>query len=312
MSFFHGAILRALPFVPRPLVRRIAGRYIAGETLDDLIRTAGELDRQGLLSTVDVLGENVASAEEARAGTDEYLRAVDRLTAARLPADVSVKLTLLGLRVSEDMARSHLEEIVAAAEARSLSVTIDMEDSTTTDATLRIFRALRERHERVAVAIQAYLRRSAADVASLLALRPAIRICKGIYHEPAEIALREKGEIRQSFIRLVRDLVEGGGYPAIATHDPWLVDRAIALLDERPAGHEFQMLLGVGEGLRRRILARGSRLRIYCPYGPDWYAYSVRRLRENPKMAAFALRSLFSRRVLLPGWSGPGASGRRR
>jgi proline dehydrogenase len=182
-----------------------------------------------------------------------------------------------------------------------------MEDSTTTDATLRIFRALRERHERVSVAIQAYLRRSVDDVVSLLPLRPALRICKGIYHEPPEVALTGKGEIRQSFLRLVRLLAGGGGYPAIATHDPWLVDRCLGIMDEsraRAAGHEFQMLLGVGEGLRARIISRRSRVRIYCPYGPDWDAYSVRRLRENPRMAAFAVKSLFHRRILSRGGLG--------
>jgi proline dehydrogenase len=304
MNILHGAILRALPFVPRPVVRRIAGRYIAGETLDDLVATVRSLDARGLLATVDVLGENVASREEARAATGEYLRALDRLATAGLRSEVSVKLTLLGLRVGEDLARDHVEEIAAEAEKRSLSVSIDMEDSSTTDATLRIFRSLRERRQRVGVAIQAYLRRSEADVASLLPLRPSIRICKGIYDEPPGIALGGKGEIRESFLRLVRLLIEGGGRPAIATHDAWLVDRSLALLagaGPRAPDHEFQMLLGVGEGLRRRILARGSPLRIYCPYGPDWYAYSVRRLRENPRMAAYALKSLFSRRILSRG-----------
>jgi proline dehydrogenase len=172
-----------------------------------------------------------------------------------------------------------------------------MEDSSTTDAILRIFSAMRRDHESVSVAIQAYLKRSRADVESLLPLRPALRICKGIYAEPEEIAFRDRAAIRRSYLSLVELLLEGGGFPAIATHDPPLLSACLRLAREKrpdPRGYEVQMLLGVGERLRPRVLSMGVPLRLYCPYGPDWYAYSLRRLRENPRMVGYILRSVLS------------------
>ncbi len=287
--------------VPRSVIRRIAGRYIAGETLADLLRVLGDLHERGLLTTVDILGENAGSREAARLATYEYLRLVEQLSGKGISPQISVKLTLLGLRVDESLAREMLEEITSAAGTRKVTVFLDMEDSSTTDATLRIFRHIRERNAGVGIAIQAYLHRSLADVQGLLPLRPAVRVCKGIYSEPPQIALVDPEALRANYLKLVELLAEGGAYPAIATHDPWLVHRSLEILRDRtmgPATHEFQMLLGVGEALRPRIRAAGSPLRLYCPYGPDWYAYSLRRLRENPKMTANVLRSLFSPRLL--------------
>jgi proline dehydrogenase len=299
MNLIHKAALGLMPAVPRSLVRKLAGRYIAGETLDDLIRVASGLHAKGFLTTVDVLGENSTSEEAAKAAKDEYLRAVNGLSDAGLASQVSVKLTLLGLRLREELARDLLGMIVVHAGARGISVCIDMEDSSTTDAILRIYRDTLEAHPGVSVAIQAYLKRSLSDVESLLPLKPSIRICKGIYTEPPAIAYQDRGSICRSFLSIVKVLVEGGGFPAIATHDPLLVDRSLQVLREAgigPGGHEFQMLLGVGERLRPRILARGSRLRLYCPYGPDWYAYSLRRLKENPRMIGYAMKGLLSGR----------------
>jgi len=304
MNPFHAAILRALPLVPRSVVRRIAGRYIAGETRDDLLRVLAALGRTGLLSTVDLLGENVGSKEEARRAAEEYLRLVEDLSSSGMHSEISLKLTQLGLRSSEPFAAELLEEIVVASEERKLRVCIDMEDSSTTDATLRIFRRLRERHDGVRVAIQAYLRRSSSDVSALLPLAPAIRVCKGIYAEPPELAFEGRRSVRENFLRLVTLLLDGGGYPAIATHDPWLVDRCLRLLESRGTkseSHEFQMLLGVGEALRPRLRAAGSALRLYCPYGPHWYEYSIRRLRENPRMTGYVLKTLFSPKVFSRG-----------
>lgn len=295
MELLHKAILLALPWVPRSVVRRVAGRYIAGESIDDVIRVVSSLAREGHLSTVDVLGENAASEADAHAAKDEYLRLVERLKDLAFPRQVSVKLTLLGLRIGEGLARGGLLEIADAAQARGVSVCLDMEDSSTTDATIRTFLCLRERHSDVSMAIQAYLHRSVEDLKSLLPLRPTIRICKGIYNESPEIAYRDRRAIQENYLRLLELLLHGGGHPAIATHDVFLIDRALELLKDRglgPSSHEFQMLLGVGEPLRARILAKKSPLRLYCPYGPDWYAYSLRRLRENPRMAEYVLKNL--------------------
>ncbi|MBI4603209.1 MAG: proline dehydrogenase family protein, partial [Planctomycetes bacterium] len=245
--------------------------------------------------------------------TEEYLELVERLSQQGLPSQVSLKPTLLGLRVSEGVAAEHIEEVVVCAGRRRISVCIDMEDSSTTDATLNIFRRLREAHAHVGVAIQAYLRRSEADLVSLLPLRPSVRVCKGIYREPLGLVIEGRQAVRESYLRLVKLLLDGGGFPALATHDPWLVDQSLRLLEARrqdPGSYELQMLLGVGEALRPKILATGAQLRIYCPYGPDWYAYSLRRLQENPHMVGYVLKAAFSPRILRRGHlSGPGSSG---
>ena len=297
MNLLHKAVLGVMPAVPRPLVRRMAGRYIAGETLDDLIRVAADLHRQGYLTTVDVLGENSTSEEAAASARDEYIRAVERLSGAGLASQVSVKLTLLGLRLGEELARDLLETIVIHGESRGISVCIDMEDSSTTDVILRIFRDMRRAHASVSVAIQAYLKRSRADVEALLPLQPALRVCKGIYSEPPEIAYQDRASIRRSYIDLVKLLLEGGGFPAMATHDPPLLSACLRLARDTgkaPRGCEVQMLLGVGERLRAGVLAAGVPLRLYCPYGPDWHAYSLRRLKENPRMVGYILKSVLS------------------
>jgi proline dehydrogenase len=291
--------------VPKGVIRRIAGRYIAGESIDQLLRVLAALEAKGLGSTVDVLGENVTSEQDARAARDEYLRLVERLSGSASPREVSVKLTLLGLRVDEGFLRESLEKVVGAAQERKISVCLDMEDSSTTEATIRTFRWLRERHAGVSMAIQAYLHRSVEDLKSLLPLRPSLRICKGIYNEPPGIAFQDRRPIQENYLKLLDLLLDGGGYPAIATHDAWLISKALEGLKARGLGtstHEFQMLLGVGEALWGKILEFGSPLRLYCPYGPDWYAYSLRRLRENPRMGEYILKSLFSRKILKAGY----------
>jgi proline dehydrogenase len=300
MSMLHSVVVHTLPWVPKPIIRRIAGRYIAGESREGLLRVVDSLHAQGYLTTVDVLGENVTTREEAQAAAQEYSRLIEALSGRSDSPQISVKLTLLGLRLDEGLANELLTHVIGAAEAHRVGVYLDMEDSSTTDAILKAFRASRARQANVGVAIQAYLRRSQVDLMRLLDLRPSVRICKGIYNEPASIALKDRMEIRESFLDLVRRLREGGGFCAIATHDPWLLDRCLPLVtgSNGGGGHEFQMLLGVGDALRPRVLATGSRIRLYCPYGPDWYAYSLRRLRENPHMASYIAQTLLSRKLL--------------
>lgn len=276
------------------MVARVARRYVA-ETHEEVLAVAGRFHRRGVGSTLDILGENVEERGEALDVTEEYLGLLDELTRHGLPSHVSVKLTHVGLRIDEDLAFDNIERLVRRAEELGTFVRIDMEDSSTTDASLRIFRGLRASRTAVGLAIQAYLRRSRADLESLLELRPDLRICKGIYREPPAIAFQERQEIRESFLALARSLLEGGGRVALATHDPWLVVRSLDLLRElavAPERHEFQMLLGVGHELRPRIRAAGSGLRIYCPFGPRWYDYSLRRLRENPHFAGYIVKDL--------------------
>ena len=301
MNLLHSAIISSLPLVPRSLFRRIAGRYIAGETREGLLRVVRKLHEEGLRTTVDVLGENVTSPEQAQHAADEYRRVIQEIASAGGSPQVSVKLSLLGLRLDEKLALDHLLEITRAATLSGVGVFLDMEDTSTTDATLRIYRRAHQEFQGLGIAVQAYLHRSVRDVLELLPLRPAIRICKGIYNEPATLALKDRRAIQENYLKIVTLLVDGDGFPAMATHDAWLVDQCQELLRSRsvgPGSHEFQMLLGVGEGLRSRIRKAGSPLRLYCPYGPDWEAYSVRRLKENPHMAGYIFKSVLSRRIL--------------
>ena len=229
------------------------------------------------------------------------MAALDVFERDDLDANVSVKPTGLGLKLDYDLCKRNVEAVIAAAEPTNRFVRIDMEDSSTTDDTLRLFRELRdEGHGRVGPVLQASLRRTVADAESLAGA--SVRLCKGIYVEPESIQFRDDQEVRVSFVRSLETLFDGGCYAAIATHDEWLVDRALETIAERrlePSAYEFQMLLGVRPELGDRLVAAGHRLRIYVPYGRQWYEYSVRRLQENPKVAGYVAgdlgRSLFRR-----------------
>jgi proline dehydrogenase len=296
ISVLKRVIACLLPWVPRSLVARIARRYVAGEQRSEVLEVAQRLASKRIDATIDLLGENATERSDVERVTAEYRALIDDIARVGGRAQLSVKLTHLGLRLSEDLARDELAKIVLHAEKAGNFVCIDMEDTSTTDVTLRIFRDLRLRSPAVGVAIQAYLRRSPADIESIGDLQPTVRICKGIYREPPELTLPNPAAIRQAYLDLARRLIELGGKPAFATHDPWLVDRCLELVRARelsPNQHEFQMLLGVGHALRPRIEAAGSPLRLYLPYGPDWYEYSLRRLRENPSMAGYVVRALF-------------------
>ncbi|GIU94000.1 MAG: proline dehydrogenase [Gaiellaceae bacterium] len=287
MRVIDRAIVKALPVVPRRVVRLVAAPYIAGPTLADARRTVARLNAEGKLATVDVLGEEVQTPEEAEAIAAGYHATLEAIAADGLQAGLSVKLTALGLEIDLDLCRSLLGAVVADAAARGRFVRIDMEDSSCTDSTLRLYRELRESGlDNVGIVLQSCLRRSLDDVASLADLRPDVRICKGIYVEPEEIAYRDPDEIRASYLRILDALVEGGSYVALATHDEWLIQRSL----ERVAGtgrdaYELQFLLGVREQRASELVAAGHRLRVYVPYGDRWYEYSTRRLKENPAIA---------------------------
>ena len=302
MSLLDRAVVTLLPAVPKPVIRRISSRYIAGPSLDDARRVVAELNADGKLATVDVLGEEVAHASEAEAIASEYVAALDAFERDGLDANVSVKPTGLGLKLDYDLCKRNVEAVIAAAEPTNRFVRIDMEDSSTTDDTLRLFRELRdEGHGRVGPVLQASLKRTVEDAAGLAGA--SVRICKGIYVEPEAIQFRDDRDVRVSFVRALETLLDGGCYAAIATHDEWLVDRALGAIAERglePDRYEFQMLLGVRPELGDRLVADGHRLRIYVPYGRQWYEYSLRRLQENPKIAGYVAgdfgRSVFRKR----------------
>ena len=306
MSLVDSAIVRLLPAVPKQVVRRISEHYIAGEELDDALRVVLELNAEGKLATLDVLGEEVSDPEEARAIAGAYREAIDAFKRGSLDSNISVKPTALGLNLSYELFRENLEDLVRHAAELDNFVRIDMEDSSTTDDTLRTYRELREAgHDNVGIVLQARLKRTIDDVRVLAELRPNVRICKGIYLEPPEIAFRDFEAVQASFVQTLKELLEGGSYVGIATHDEWLLEQGKRLVAEHGLGrddYEFQMLLGVRPALGDELVRDGHRLRIYTPFGRHWYSYSLRRLQENPKIAGYIAADTFNR--LLPGRNG--------
>jgi proline dehydrogenase len=285
LALLDRALVRLLPAVPRPVVRRIADRYIAGEEIDDAVATVSELNAEGKTATIDVLGEEIHNAEEAQQIVDAYGDAIEAIGEHGLDANVSIKPTALGLKLGYDVGRRNLETVVRHALERSNFVRIDMEDSTTTDDTLRMYRELRDIGlDNVGVVLQARLRRTLDDIAALADLRPNVRICKGIYLEPESIAYTDFEEIRASYVRSLEALVETASFVGIATHDEFLISEGKRIARER---YEFQMLLGVRESLGQELVRGGERLRIYVPFGRQWYEYSLRRLQENPRIAGY-------------------------
>jgi proline dehydrogenase len=302
VALLDRAIVSALPAVPKPIVRRISERYIAGERVEDACRAVKRLNAQRKMATIDVLGEEITTPEEARHiayAYDDVFRAIDE---QRLDSNVSVKLTGMGLKLGKEIARENLERTVRGAAERGNFVRIDMEDSSCTDDTLALYRELREQGlDNVGIVLQAYLRRTLDDIGSLADLTPNVRLCKGIYVEPLKLAYHDFDQIRANFVRTLDALLAGGSYVGIATHDEWLLNEAARLVREHGRtreGYEFQMLLGVREARGDQLVREGHRLRIYVPFGEHWYAYSLRRLQENPKIAGYIAADTLGR--LLP------------
>ena len=287
MALLDRAIARVLPAVPKPLVRALASPYIAGPTLEDAIAVVRRLNGEGKLATIDVLGEEITNDGEAQEIARAYHRVLARVESEGLEANISVKLTGLGLGLDYALCQENLRALVEDASARGNFVRIDMEDSSTTDDTLRLYRELRSAgHANLGVVLQARLRRTLADAQGL----DNVRICKGIYLEPPEIAYDDAEQIRESFRATLRALLDQGSYVGIATHDELLIEDALAQIPARglaPREYEFQMLLGVRSARGDELVRDGHRLRVYVPFGTYWYEYSVRRLQENPKIAGY-------------------------
>jgi len=299
VSFVDRAIARALPLVPRRVVREVAARYIAGEELADACRVVRSLNAKGKLATLDVLGEEVRTDAEAAEIVRSYLAALDEIDRQGLRSGVSVKPTALGLDLDRELCRSNFETIVRAAAERSRFVRIDMEDSSTTSGTLAVYRELRDRGlDNVGIVLQARLRRTLDDARELAGLRPDVRLCKGIYLEPEDVAYQDDDEVGKSFLRVAESLLESGSRVAFATHADRLIQGARVLVRElgKPYdSYELQMLLGVRPDVADRLVKSGERVRIYVPYGRRWYEYSLRRLQENPRMATMIARDLLRR-----------------
>jgi proline dehydrogenase len=301
------AIARALPVVPRPVVRRISSRYIAGPDLEDATYTVRALNARGKLATIDVLGEEIANAsvtDTFAAAYEDVLAEIDR---RHLDSNISVKPTALGLGLDCELCKRHFRQLVHRARVRDNFVRIDMEDATTTDATLEMYRDLRAHgYDEVGVVLQASLKRTISDIGDLADLRPNVRLCKGIYVESRDIQFRDFRAVQNSFVNGLEALFDSGCYVGIATHDEWLLEQARRIVAERGLdrdAYEFQMLLGVRPRLGDALVAEGHRLRIYVPFGSHWYEYSLRRLQENPSIAGYIASDTVGR-VLHPGRNG--------
>ena len=288
-----------------PLARSVVARYVAGDQTADAVAAARRLRTEGLLVSLDHLGEDTRDARQADAATGEYTTLLDRLAAAGLTAgaatEVSVKPTAVGLGLpdhGEKTATENISRICAAARAAGTTVTVDMEDHSRVDATLRIVRSLRGEFPDLGCVIQSQLRRSAADCAALATPGSRVRLCKGAYNAPQDVAFTSRAEVDRSYARCLRALMRGDGYPMLATHDPRLIEIAAAqahLTGRGPGDFEYQMLYGIRPTEQRRLAAGGAKMRVYLPYGSDWYGYLVRRLAERPANLAFFARSLATR-----------------
>jgi proline dehydrogenase len=291
VALLDQAIVRLLPAVPRPVVRRLSAPYIAGPELADAVRVVKEANAQRKHATIDVLGEHTESPEEAERMAREYERVFDAIEREQLDSNVSVKPTAFGLRVGYELCRDTILPVVLHAAERSNFVRIEMEDATTTDDTLALYRELRaDGHDNIGTVLQASLRRTQDDIRALADLRPNIRLVKGIYVESSAIQFKDYEAVRASFVQALDALLDAGCYVAIATHDDWLVEQSLERVRRRGLGreeYEFQMLLGVKPDLGDRLVRDGHRLRIYVPFGRQWYEYSLRRLQENPKIARY-------------------------
>jgi proline dehydrogenase len=283
-------------FVQRYGFRLGAARFVAGESLDAAVPVLRGLNDKGLLTNTTLLGEGVTTEAETAAVVAAYRDLLDRIAAEGLGTNVSLKLTHLGLAFDEELAQRNVAELVWHASRHGNFIRIDMEESARVDATLRIYRRLREAgHDNVGVVLQSYLYRSDADLAALLPLAPNLRLVKGAYLEPSEVAYPEKSDVDAVYVRLLETALTGAGFTAIATHDETLIEHAIAFAKERgipPERFQFQMLYGVRPALQLDLVRRGYAMLVAAPYGPDWYRYLMRRLAERPANVLFLLRNL--------------------
>jgi proline dehydrogenase len=301
MILFDRAVVALLPLVPKSVVRRIADRYIAGETLEDAAKTVRALNQQKCSATIDVLGEFIKDFKQAQETAAAYHAVLDRIREERLDSNISIKLTAFGLSLDADRCYALVRGLVEHARGNGNFVRIDMEDTPVTTKTLDVYRRLRkEGFDNCGVVLQAYLFRTPQDVADLLSLKTSFRLCKGIYKEKPDVAWQGREEVRTQYKALLRQMIEGGATRVgIATHDPPLIEDAREYIKNKQVPrekYEFQMLLGVAEDWRRRLVAEGHSLRVYVPFGRDWYGYSTRRLKENPRIAGYVARGMLGLR----------------
>ncbi|MBH30809.1 MAG: proline dehydrogenase [Candidatus Marinimicrobia bacterium] len=297
MGFLKSSLITLLSLLPKRAVKPFAMRYVAGESEDDALGVVHELNQLGFTATLDILGEHSESEEAAMEITESYMRLYEIIADSSLDCNISTKLTHLGLGFNDTLAEKNLFRLLDTAEIRENFLRIDMENSPYTDATLDLYEKCKAQYPSVGPVLQAYLKRSGEDLKRILSGTPNVRICKGIYREPDSIALQDRQEIRNSFIDLVQTGLSNGAYIGIATHDTYLIDTLETWIDNQSISkdcYEFQVLYGVPIGNRLEyLLDRGHKVRIYIPFGDEWYAYAMRRFKENPKIISYIMGNWF-------------------
>jgi proline dehydrogenase len=297
VSFFHNLLVKTVQTMPENMVWIFSKKYIAGKTLQDAVNTVRELNSKGILATLDVLGESITTKDEAIEAKRKALEVFDAIVKFKLNANLSIKPTQMGLAIDKELAYQQVLELVKRADEINNFVRIDMEDSPYTDLTLELYKRIYEQHNNVGIVLQAYLKRTYNDTIVLNKIGTNYRLCKGIYIEPSAIAYKDKQAIRDNFIKTLELMLKNGNYVGIATHDKYLIDKAYDMIKQMNIPKdkfEFQMLLGVREDLRDKINKDGYKIRIYVPFGEDWYKYSIRRLQENPNIAGHIVKEFFT------------------
>ncbi|WP_248622591.1 proline dehydrogenase family protein [Prolixibacter bellariivorans] len=293
-----------LPYMPKKLVWIFSKRYIAGENIEDALWESRKLNAEQTMVTVDILGEYIKELSEATENKKQYIDLIRRFTREKIDGNFSVKPSMFGLLLDKESCYQNIREIVSVADECDTFIRVDMEDSTCTDAEIEIFRRLKaEFPTRVGLVVQSYMRRTLSDVRDLMDMHSDeaplnFRLCKGIYVEPAEVAFKKYQEVRDHYLEDLEYMLQNGIYVGIATHDRYLVDKSFELLEKYNTPkdkYEFQMLYGVTPDLRSRIKSAGHRMRVYVPYGVQWFGYSTRRLKENPNMTWLIIKALFVR-----------------
>jgi proline dehydrogenase len=298
VNWFNKIIALALPYIPKPIVGFFSRHYIAGDKLENAINLVKDLNQQGMCATIDVLGEKVTQPEHSVEAVNMYKLVLKTLEEEKLDANVSVKPTHMGLKIDKDFCFENIKSLVEEAEKRNNFVRIDMEDASCTDDTINIYLQLRKDYQKVGTVLQSYLRRTLDDINHLIPHQPNLRYCKGIYNESRMISYKDKYIINKNYEYGLEKILKKECYVGIATHDEKLIWHALRLIDElrlKNDRYEFQMLLGVDPELRRILVAEGHRLRVYVPFGKEWFAYSTRRLKENPAIAGYIIKGIIER-----------------
>ena len=298
MKLINNLIIQIIPFLPKFFVKIVASPYIAGITDEEMLENVKKLNDKGFKVAIDILGEHVKTKDEATAVTNRYANLYNEITNRKLQANISIKLTHIGQDLGQNFVQNNLFKLVEAAKNNNNFLRLDMENTPYTDQTIKLYEIMKEKYDKIGIVIQSYLKRSMSDIERLADKNFNVRICKGIYVEDEELVFNDYSLIRESFIELVKKCLEKGNYVGIATHDEYLIDNIYSWIIENDISknkYEFQVLHGVPMQKKlKKLINEGNTVRVYLPYGDNWYDYSVRRLKENPKMAGYIIKNIFS------------------